>query len=119
MRLVHHQPLRTVVHDMQRSKAAMEISLMALSPVGVAAYLTECLPHAPFPSTLATRLHQRTDGNPLFLVTLLQALAEQGIWHAHDEGYGVQEGCSELAFDVPESLRQVLEQQLRRLSRQA
>jgi DNA-binding winged helix-turn-helix (wHTH) protein/tetratricopeptide (TPR) repeat protein len=117
--LVHHHPLLAVVHAAQRSGVATESAVPALSPAGVAAYLAAHFPSAHFPATLAVGLHRRTDGNPLFLVTLVQALVEQGLLHAHVGGCRVPEGNAALAVDVPESLHQVLVQQLARLPRAA
>src|SRR5207244_864245 len=82
--IVHHHPLRTVVQDLQRHGYATEFPLALLSAEAVAAYLAARFPQQQFPSALALWLHQRTDGHPLFLVTLVQALIERGVLHAHD-----------------------------------
>jgi predicted ATPase/DNA-binding winged helix-turn-helix (wHTH) protein len=113
--LVPPHPLRTVVQDMQRYGAATELPLAGLSAEAVAAYLVARFPRQQFPVALALWLHQRTDGQPLFLVTLVQALMERGVLHVHDGRWTVQEELAALALVVPESLRQVLEQQITRL----
>jgi DNA-binding winged helix-turn-helix (wHTH) protein len=113
--IVHHHPLRTVIPDLQRHGAVTKIALPGLSAAAVAAYLAARFPHQQFPVALAVWLHQRTDGNPLFLVTLVQALIEQGVLHEHDGCWTVQEELATLARKVPESLRQLLEQQITRL----
>jgi DNA-binding winged helix-turn-helix (wHTH) protein/predicted ATPase len=114
--LVHHHPLRTVIPDLQRHGTVAEISLPALSAAAVAAYLTARFPHQQFPGALATWLHQRTDGNPLFLVTLVQALIEQGLLDEHQGCWTVQAELAMLAGYMPASLRQVLEQHITRLT---
>jgi hypothetical protein len=63
-------PLPTVVQDMQRYGVATELPLAGLSVEAVATYLAARFPQQQFPATLAPWLHQRTDGQPLFLVTL-------------------------------------------------
>jgi DNA-binding winged helix-turn-helix (wHTH) protein/predicted ATPase len=113
--IVHHHPLRTVMSDLQRHGVVTEIPLPGLSAAAVAAYLATRCPHQHFPVALAAWLHQRTDGNPLFLVTLVQALIEEGALHEHDGCWTVQEELATLARKVPESLRQLLEQQITRL----
>jgi DNA-binding winged helix-turn-helix (wHTH) protein/predicted ATPase len=117
--IVHHHPLHTVVQDLQRHGHATELPLALLSAEAVAAYLAARFPRQQFPAMLGPWLHQRTDGHPLFLVTLVQALVEWGVLHAHDGCWTVQEGLETLALHVPESLRQLLEQQITRLPSEA
>jgi DNA-binding winged helix-turn-helix (wHTH) protein len=114
--IVHHHPLRTVIPAMQRQGAVTEIPLPGLSAAAVATYLATRFPRQQFPTTLAAWLQQRTDGNPLFLVTLVQALLEQGVLHAQEEGWTVQADLATLAEAVPDTLRQVLDQQITRLA---
>ena len=113
--IVHHHPLRAVVQDLQRHGHATELPLALLNAEAVAAYLAARFPRQQFPAALAQWLHQRTDGHPLFLVTLVQALVERGVLYAHDGCWTVQEGLETLALHVPESLRQLLEQQITHL----
>ena len=108
-----------MVQDLQRHGHATELPLALLSAEAVAAYLAARFPRQQFPAALAPWLHQRTDGQPLFLVTLVQALVEWGVLHAHDGCWTVQEGLEALAVNVPESLRQLLEQQITRLPSEA
>jgi predicted ATPase len=110
--IVHGHPLRTVVQDLQRYGSATEVPLGLLSAEAVAAYLAARFPQQQFPITLAPWLHQRTDGHPLFLVTLVQALVERGILHEQDGRWVVQGDIEARALEVPESLRQLLEQQV-------
>ena len=117
--IVHHHPLRTVVQDLRRHGHATELPLALLSVEAVAAYLAVRFPRQQFPVALAPWLHQRTDGQPLFLVTLVQALVEWGVLHAHDGCWTVQEELDTLALNVPESLRQLLERQITHLPSEA
>jgi predicted ATPase len=87
-----------------------------LSAEAVAAYLAARFPQQQFPAALAPWLQQRTDGQPLFLVTLVQAFVAQGVLHTHDGRWTVQGSIDTLTLEVPESLRQMLEQQITRLS---
>ena len=113
--IVHHHPLRTVVQDLQRHGQATELALALLNAEAVAAYLAARFPQQEFPVTLAPWLHQRTDGHPLFLVTLVQAFVERGVLRDQDGCWTVQGDIEALALEVPESLRQLLEQQIARL----
>jgi len=117
--IVHHHPLRTVVQDLQRHGYATEFPLALLSAEAVAAYLAARFPQQQFPTTLAPWLQQRTEGHPLFLVTLVQVLMERGVLHEHSGCWTVQGRTEDIALEVPESLRQLLEQQITRLPLEA
>jgi predicted ATPase len=114
--LMHHHPLQTVVPDLQRHGLATEIPLPGLRTAAVVMYLAARFPHQQFPAALAPWLQQRTDGNPLVLVTLVQTLLEQGVLQEHAGCWTVQAELVTLAGEIPESLRQLLEQQLTRLA---
>jgi DNA-binding winged helix-turn-helix (wHTH) protein/tetratricopeptide (TPR) repeat protein len=113
--LAHHHPLRTVIQDLQQHRYATECPLALLSPAAVAVYLAARFPQHQFPVALASWLQERTGGNPLFLVTLVQAFVDQGVLHTHTGCWTVQEDLVTLAGVMPDSLRQVLEQQITRL----
>ena len=117
--MVRHHPLRTVVQDLQRHGHALELPLALLHAEAVAAYLAARFPQQQFPAALTPWLRQRTDGQPLFLVTLIQALIERGVLYAHEGCWTMQEGLEALPLEVPESLRQLLEQQITRLPPEA
>ena len=67
-----------MAQELQQHGHAPELPLALLNPAAVAAYLAARFPGHCFPAALALWLHQRTrTGNPLFLVTLVQALVER------------------------------------------
>ena len=109
-------PLHAVVHELKMHKCGDELALTWLTEVAVAEYLTARFPGTALPSELAHLVHRRTEGNPLFMVNVVDAWEGQG-WL--EEGEGVRQlrmGLDELAQGVPEGLRQMLAQQLARLS---
>ena len=62
------------------------------------------------------RVQQRAGGNPLFLVNLVNSLVSQGVLaqsHAHWSLHG---GVDNVAAHMPENVRQVITQQIERLS---
>jgi predicted ATPase len=60
-------------------------------------------------------VHQRTEGNPLFMVNVVDAWEAQGWLEEAAGNRSPQMGLDELAQGVPESLRQMLAEQLDRL----
>lgn len=95
-------PVHRVCQELQRHGLSQELRLDALSEVDVEAYVASRCADLPVSADVPRLLYQRTGGNPLFLITLLDDAVGQGQWQAQASG-------------VPESLRQLIEQQLARL----
>ena len=94
----------------------MELPLPLLSEAAVAAYLTRRFADAGLPAGLVRLVHQRTEGNPLFMVTVVEDWVRRGWLVQADAGWTLQVELAALASTVPDGLRQMMEQQLERLS---
>ena len=113
---MHSHPLHAVVQELKMHQRCDELVLTLLPEVAIAQYLTARLPGTGAPSGLARLVHQRTEGNPLFMVNVVDAWEAQG-WLEGMEGESrLRVGLDELAQRVPESLQQMLAQQFERLS---
>jgi DNA-binding winged helix-turn-helix (wHTH) protein/predicted ATPase len=109
-------PLQAVVQELKMHRRSDELALTFLTEAAVAEYLATRFPGTALPRGLAPLLHRRTEGNPLFMVNVVDSWEAEG-WLAEGEGqHSLQMGLDELAQGVPESLRQMLAQQLDRLS---
>jgi predicted ATPase len=109
-------PLPAVVHELKVHRCADELALPWLAEAAMDEYLTTRFPGITLPVGLAHLVYQRTEGNPLFMVAMVDAWEAQG-WLEEVEGVRrLRIGVDELAQGVPESLRQMLAQQLGRLS---
>jgi DNA-binding winged helix-turn-helix (wHTH) protein/predicted ATPase len=109
-------PLYTVHHELQRHGQCTELPLPMLSETAVASYLATRFSDAQLPAGLARLVHQRTEGNPLFMVTVVEDWVRRG-WLVYLDGrWTLQVALATLTVTVPESLRQMLEQHLDRLS---
>ena len=119
-------PLAAVVQGLVVAGAAQELQLDFLGEDAVAQLLEGRFPGARFPRTLSRRLHQRTDGHPLFLVHLVNDLIEQGVIVDGAEGWTVASADGSAASDqaawaavldtqVPQTVRAMIEAQLARL----
>jgi predicted ATPase/DNA-binding winged helix-turn-helix (wHTH) protein len=109
-------PLQGVVQELKMHRHGDELPLTLLTESAVAKYLTARFPGMALPTGLARLVHQRTEGNPLFMVSVVDAWEAEG-WLAEEAGaQGPRLGLDELVQGVPESLRQMLAQQLARLS---
>src|SRR5262249_30586758 len=109
--IVGDHPLKAAKQELQLHGQCQELPLPLLSEPAVAEYLAAKMPaeeHAPTPLPVLARLiHQRTDGNPLFMVTVVeQVLAQRAT-----DAVGLEAG----QLSVPVTIRQLLEQQVSRL----
>jgi DNA-binding winged helix-turn-helix (wHTH) protein/tetratricopeptide (TPR) repeat protein len=105
-------PLRAVAQRLAASRQCAEVALDDLGVDAVAEYLERRFAGSRFPSEVARLVRERSDGNPLFLVTLIEHLLARGAIVERDRHWHVaQELRGELAA-VPESLRRLIEQQL-------
>ena len=85
--LVDEHPLREVANELMTGRLCCEMPLELLDQDAVARYLAGRFPRGQLPAALAERLHQRTDGHPLFLAHLVDDLIEQGVFlHTEAEG---------------------------------
>ena len=113
---VRAHPVCTVMMDLTQHQQAIELPLDALSEADVAAYGGQRLRVQSLPAVLARALHQRSRGHPLFLVTLVDAMLRQGLLHEGAVGGDVSKAVRAITGAVPESLRQIIEQQLSQVS---
>src|SRR5262249_39491722 len=81
----------------------------------VAAYLAERFPGHQVQASLVQTLYQRTDGNPLFLVAMVEELLAQGLLVSAGQELVLNETAA-VTVALPESLGQMLEGQLERLT---
>ena len=113
--IVHSHPLRTVAQDLQREGRGVTLPLDPLNAEAVTAYLTARFPGHRLPGALARWLCEHTDGNALFLVTMVSALVERGVLAEHAGHWHLQQTLDAVDLGVPEGVRPLLEQQLERL----
>jgi DNA-binding SARP family transcriptional activator/predicted ATPase/type II secretory pathway predicted ATPase ExeA len=108
-------PLGAVVQDIQLRGQGVEVPLPLLTPAIVETYLSQRFSGAKFPAELAHLLHQRTSGNPLFIRALSDSWVTRGALVELDRQWTLRARLEELMVGVPETLRQLIEQQFRQL----
>jgi len=94
----------------------VELPLALLSEAAVAEYIQRRFAGSQFPTTLAHMIHRATDGNPLFVVSLVEDLVRQGVVIASHRQWTLQDTFEAEELRVPEDLREMLAQQLERLT---
>jgi predicted ATPase/DNA-binding winged helix-turn-helix (wHTH) protein len=113
--VMRDHPIRRVSLELLRHGQAQELPLGYLSEADVIAYITQRFGPLPWPSTLTRLLHQRTNGNPFFLVTVVDELVRQGMLELTANGWTLRGAVDAVAIEVPESIRQLIEYQLMQL----
>ena len=109
--IVRAHPLQALKLDLMLHWQCTELPLQLLSPADVAQYLGRRFGAGGCPAALAPALHQHTDGHPLFLVTVVDALVQQGLIREVDGRWEVAGDLAAVAAVVPESLSQMIAQQ--------
>jgi predicted ATPase len=112
--VVRGHALRGIVRDLQVHGQCQELRLELLTAPEVGEYVTRRVMRGAVPRGVVEQIHQRTDGNPLFMVTVVEYLLEQGLLHEVDGQWQVK-GDLERA-GIPESVQQMIEKQLDGLS---
>jgi predicted ATPase len=116
--MVSGHPLQAVTQDLQLHESCQELSLASLSEAAVAAYLAVRLPGHALPAVVVRMIYQHTEGNPLFLVHMVEYLVAQGVLGERHGRWELTVALDAVKVGVPEELRQMLAQQLERLRRE-
>jgi predicted ATPase len=114
--MMNSHPLEAVKQELQIHGQCQEMPLGFLTEAAVAKYLATRFPGSQLPAGLARLIHQRTDGNPLFMVNVVDYLLAQSLITQIDGRQEIKVGLEEVEVGVPENLRQMIEKQIGRLS---
>ena len=76
--VVRQHPIRSMTQELRVHGQCEELLLPYVSEAGVAAYLVQRFGEAVFLPALVRTLHKRANGNPLFLVTVVEEMVRQG-----------------------------------------
>ncbi|HET8645773.1 MAG TPA: AAA family ATPase, partial [Vicinamibacteria bacterium] len=105
--LLQGHPLRGIVQELCGRGQAVDLQLEFLSAVDVAAYVAGRL-GGPVATPLTTFVYQRTDGNALFMVNIIEHLVQQGRVVRQAGQWTLREGTEAPVGSLPEGLRALL-----------
>jgi predicted ATPase len=111
-------PLTAVKRELLRTARCREILLGGLAEADVAHYLAARFPGARLPQELLPLLVERSDGNPFFVVTLVDHLLALDILFERAGGWFLRGSREALHQTIPDGVRAVIEPRLERLSEQ-
>ncbi|MBI3799386.1 MAG: AAA family ATPase, partial [Deltaproteobacteria bacterium] len=113
-------PLKVIKHELQVHGHCGELPLRLLTAADVDSYLTARFAlglAGQFPlRELARLIHQRTDGNPLFMVNVTDYLITQDLLVQREGQWDLQGDLAAIQIEVPASIQQMIETQIDRLT---
>jgi DNA-binding winged helix-turn-helix (wHTH) protein/tetratricopeptide (TPR) repeat protein len=116
--IVKQHPLGEIKRELQVHRRCSELPLEYLSERGVARYLQWRFGTSDLPEALPRLIHDRTDGNPLFLVNVVEYLVQQEQLVRRRETWQLAVPLDEIGSEIPDSLQQLIERQIQRLTEQ-
>ena len=114
--IVKRHPLREIERELQVHRRCSELALEFLTEAAVAKYLALRFPSSELPEAFPGLIHERTDGNPLFVVNVVDYLIAQGQLSRGERAWHLSVPLEQVEMAVPDSLQQLIERQIERLS---
>jgi predicted ATPase len=112
--VVNAPDFRTMVHELEGAGLCEHFALELLTPGNVATYVSARI-GGESTEDIATTVYERSDGNALFMVNLLEHLIDANALRERD-GRWVVDGASASLTQIPEGLRPFIERRLEALS---
>jgi DNA-binding winged helix-turn-helix (wHTH) protein len=108
--------LEGLKRDLVARHLAREFCIPLLTEAEIAQYLAAGPPATSVPQELASLLHRHTEGNPLFMIAVLEHMLQAGLVEREYGGWRLCSPASEISLQIPETLRQMIGSQIDRLS---
>jgi predicted ATPase/DNA-binding SARP family transcriptional activator len=108
--------LVALLHSLRREPHATSLSLARLTLADTTAFLAQTSDTADLADRLGNWLHQETDGNPFFLISLLQSLREEGLLDNVVETDWQAQVQTDPVLVFPDAIRESVLSRLQRLT---
>jgi predicted ATPase/DNA-binding winged helix-turn-helix (wHTH) protein len=113
--ILSEHPLKGIKRELQMHRLCQELTLDYLTKEAVAEYLAGLFPEHQFSSGMAALIHHRTEGNPLFMVNVIDYLLDRQIIVEQQGKWQLEGELHEIELGVPENIRHLIEKQIERL----
>jgi predicted ATPase/DNA-binding winged helix-turn-helix (wHTH) protein len=110
--IVSGHPLKAVKRELLAKQQCEELPLEYLSEEAIAKYLSVRFPANRFPAALAGLIHERTEGNPLFMVNAVDYLVAERLIGEREANWELVVEIGRVEVRVPDSIKQMIEKQL-------
>ena len=109
-------PLKGMKRELQAHGMCHELPLEYLAEDVITEYLATRFPSHQFPPRLRRMIYRRTEGNPLFMVNLVEYLIDQSVI-VEDKGiWKLRVDLAEAEEGIPSNVRELIEKHIERLS---
>jgi DNA-binding winged helix-turn-helix (wHTH) protein/tetratricopeptide (TPR) repeat protein len=113
--ILSKSPLKTLRQDLLLHRLSSEVALDCLREADVADYLKTEFAPGDLPDALAATIHRHSDGNPLFMIAMLDYLEKRGILSQMNGRWRTTVPLARVDPGVPDTLKQMLDVQLQHL----
>ena len=114
--ILNEHPLKGIKQELSMHRLCHELPLEYLSEESVSDFLNVKFQSNVFPAELAKVLHKQTEGNPLFLVNVVDYLVDLQQIKESDGRHTLSVPVDEIELGVPENIRHLIEKHVERLS---
>ncbi len=108
-------PFLSLKLDLLSRGLCREIVPSSLDPAAIDRYVALQFPEHAFPSGFSRLIHDRTEGNPLFMADVLRDLKLRQIVRQQEGRWIVTEGLGTLESDLPQSVLSLIQRKLEAL----
>jgi predicted ATPase len=108
-------PLKRLKQDLVTHKLCTDVALRPLERDAVREYLAQELKQETLPKGLPSFVHQHSEGNPLFMIAMLEHLVVQGFLRQDSGVWQLRSSLAEIDMGVPTALSEMIELQIDRL----
>lgn len=105
-------PLKAVKRELGAHRLCQELDLDFLTEGAVAEYLAARFGASDFSTELARLIYDRTDGNPLFMVNVVDYLVAQGLIVPGDGKWKLKVAMDQVVVGVPDGAKQMIDKQI-------
>src|SRR5215468_971016 len=114
--ILSNSSLKGLKQDLQVHNLCTEIALERLPEQAIAEYLAVQFPNASLAPGLANLIYRHSEGNPLFMVGIVQDMMKKGLIVQDAGEWRLTTPLETIDPGVPQSLQQMLEMQFERLA---
>lgn len=109
-------PLKAVKQELSAHRLCHELDLDFLTEAAVAEYLAARFGASDLATELAPLIYDRTDGNPLFMVNVVDYLVAEGLIAPKGETWELKVARDQVVVGVPDGAKQMIDKQIDHLS---
>lgn len=113
---VPRHPFLPLKLDLERRGVCQDVSLSYLGSADIAGYITAQFPANLFPQEFTRAVHERTEGNPLFMTDMLRYLRDRGFLVQQNGNWLLTQPVSEVRTLIPVGIHSMIRLKIDRFS---